>query len=58
MKEKEINRNKGNAVRGMFIMITGGNRKLALNVSRQCPLVLLVRYVEDNVELWKIKKLG
>jgi len=45
-------------VRGVFIMITGGNRKLTLNVSGQCPLVLLVRYVEGNTELWKVTKLG
>jgi len=55
-KEKEINKNKRNAVRGIFITITGGNRKLTLNVSRQCPFVLLVRYVEGNVEIWKVKK--
>jgi hypothetical protein len=57
-KEKEINKNKGNAVRGMFIMITAGNRQLTLNVCTQCPLVLLVRYVDGNVEIWKVKKIG
>lgn len=57
-KEKEINKNKGNAVEGIFIRITGGNRKFTLNVCRQCPLVLLARYVEGNIEFWMVKKLG